>query len=59
MESPTVTHLVDGKITSKEHLDRVTETNGPEDELSWEDRVIRLENTVFPHLKPGETAENK
>ena len=55
MESPTVTHLVDGKITGKEHFEQVTKDSDPEQELSWQERVIRLEQSVFPHLKPGET----
>lgn len=59
MESPTVTHMVDGKITGKEHFEQVTRDAEPEDQLTVYERITRLEHAVFPHLKPGETPDAK
>jgi len=53
---PEITHQVNGKITGKEHFEQVTAKAGKPRELSFPERVTRLEHAVFPHLKPGDGA---
>lgn len=54
---PEVTHLVNGKVTSKEHFEQVTQNAEEPEGLSPIERLTRLEHAVFPHLKPGETSD--
>ncbi len=52
-----ITHHINGKETSKEHFEQVTKNADEPKELSPIERLTRLEHTVFPHLKPGETPD--
>ncbi len=54
---PQVTHQINGKETSKEHFEQVTKDADEPKGLSPIERLTRLEHTVFPHLKPGETPD--